>query len=146
MYEQTEHHFYWKMYKKKKNEKKKYNNSIIEKCKKIKLVLVDVDGVLTDGTRYYSSKGEELKNFHTRDGMGVTLLRKKNIPTILVTKEKTKIVKQWATRMKIAKLYDGIKQNESILEKVCKKIGVTSDEIVYIENDINDVKFLKKFG
>ena len=62
-----------------------------KKCKKIRLVITDVDGVLTDGGMYYTAQGDVMKKFHARDGMGVTLLREKNIPTILVTKEKTKI-------------------------------------------------------
>ena len=71
---------------------------IQKNCKKIRLVISDVDGVLTDGGMYYTSNGDVMKKFHTRDGMGVTLLRKHKIPTIIVTKEKTKIVKQWAKR------------------------------------------------
>ena len=66
----------------------------LEKCKRIKIVLTDVDGVLTDGGMYYTEKGDIMKKFHTRDGMGVTLMRKYNIPTIVITKEKTPMVKQ----------------------------------------------------
>ena len=58
---------------------------LYKKFKKIKLVLTDVDGVLTDGGMYYTTQGDIMKKFHTRDGMGVTLLRKYNIPTILIT-------------------------------------------------------------
>ena len=73
---------------------KKNNSAKKNKCKKIKIILTDVDGVLTDGGMYYTTEGDIMKKFNARDGMGVTLLRKKNIPTILVTKEKTKIVKK----------------------------------------------------
>ena len=88
--------------------------SISEKCKKIKIVLTDVDGVLTDGGMYYTKEGDIMKRFHTRDGMGVTLLRKRNIPTIVITKEKTPMVKQWSSKMKIKKLYDGIIEKDII--------------------------------
>ena len=88
---------------------------------KIKMLLTDVDGVLTDGGMYYSNKGDIMKKFHARDGMGVTLLRKKGIDTIIVTKEKTDIVKHWSKKMKIRELFDGIKDKEVILDKVCKK-------------------------
>ena len=74
---------------------------------KIKVVLTDVDGVLTDGGMYYSNKGDIMKKFHARDGMGVTLLRKKQIPTIIVTKEQTEMVKQWSKRMKIKEKFNG---------------------------------------
>ena len=116
---------------------------LYKKFKKIKLVLTDVDGVLTDGGMYYTTQGDIMKKFHTRDGMGVTLLRKHNIPTILITKEKTKMVKQWAAKMKVEKLYDGIIKKNMILDKVCKTFNLKSDEIAYIGDDVNDVPLLK---
>ena len=66
---------------------------IKKKLKKIKLVLTDVDGVLTDNGRYYTSSGEEFKKFNVKDGMGINLLLRNGIKTIIVTKEKSKIVK-----------------------------------------------------
>lgn len=119
---------------------------LLEKCKRIKIVLTDVDGVLTDGGMYYTEKGDIMKKFHTRDGMGVTLMRKCNIPTIVITKEKTPMVKQWSKRMKIEKLYDGIIQKEKILKKICQKYDVNSDEVLFIGDDVNDVELLKKVG
>ena len=116
---------------------------LYKKFKEIKLVLTDVDGVLTDGGMYYTTEGDIMKKFHARDGMGVTLLRKHNIPTILVTKEKTKMVKQWAAKMKVEKLYDGIIKKNMILDKVCKTFNLKSDEIAYIGDDVNDVPLLK---
>ena len=61
--------------------------------KKIKIVLTDVDGVLTDGGMYYSGDGDIMKKFHARDGMGISLLRNNDIPTVIITKEKTIMVK-----------------------------------------------------
>lgn len=116
---------------------------LYKKFKEIKLVLTDVDGVLTDGGMYYTTQGDIMKKFHTRDGMGVTLLRKYNIPTILITKEKTKMVKQWAAKMKVEKLYDGIIKKNMILDKVCNAFNLKSDEIAYIGDDVNDVPLLK---
>lgn len=122
------------------------NAKLSERCKKIKLVLTDVDGVLTDGGMYYTAEGDVMKKFHVRDGMGVTLLRKKNIPTIIITKEQTKMVKQWATRMKIEKLYDGILKKEEMIDTICKKYKISSDQIAYIGDDVNDVELLKRVG
>ena len=116
---------------------------LYKKFKEIKLVLTDVDGVLTDGGMYYTTEGDIMKKFHARDGMGVTLLRKYNIPTILITKEKTKMVKQWAAKMKVEKLYDGIIKKNMILDKVCNAFNLKSDEIAYIGDDVNDVPLLK---
>jgi YrbI family 3-deoxy-D-manno-octulosonate 8-phosphate phosphatase len=120
--------------------------SISEKCKKIKIVLTDVDGVLTDGGMYYTKEGDIMKKFHTRDGMGVTLLRKNFIHTIIITKEKTVMVKRWSSKMKIKKLYDGILQKESMIENISKEFHVNAEEIAYIGDDINDMKLLEKVG
>lgn len=120
--------------------------ALLEKCKKIKVVLTDVDGVLTDGGMYYTSDGDVMKKFHVRDGMGVTLLRKNNIDTVIVTKEKTLIVKKWAKRMKIKKLYDGIVHKELLLDKICKDYKVSPQEIAYVADDVNDLELLKKVG
>lgn len=108
--------------------------------------MTDVDGVLTDGGMYYTGKGDVMKRFFVRDGMGVTLLRKKNIPTVIVTKEETEMSRQWAKRMKIAKLYEGVVQKESVLDKICKRFKVGPDEIAYIGDDVNDIELLKKVG
>jgi 3-deoxy-D-manno-octulosonate 8-phosphate phosphatase (KDO 8-P phosphatase) len=120
--------------------------NITQKIKKIKIVLTDVDGVLTDGGMYYSNKGDVLKKFHARDGMGVTLLKRNGIPTVIVTKEKTMMVKQWAKKMKIEKLYDGVTKKENILDKVCKRFEVSPENIAYIGDDVNDLGLMKKIG
>jgi len=122
------------------------NQELIKKCKKIKIILTDVDCVLTDGGMYYTEKGDVMKKFHTRDGMGVTLLKKNNLPTIIITKEKTKFVKMWAKKMKIEKLYDGIQNKEVLLDEILKKFRVKKDEIAYIGDDVNDVNLLKLVG
>ncbi len=121
-------------------------SSNIKKCSKIKIVITDVDGVLTDGGMYYTDKGDVMKKFHARDGMGVTLLRKNKIPTIIITKEKTKIVKKWSTKMKILKLYDGISNKKLKLKEICKNYRVTPQQIAYVGDDINDVELLKIVG
>ena len=121
-------------------------SEFIKKCKKIKLILTDVDGVLTDGCMYYSSKGEELKKFHTRDGMAVELLLQKNIKTIIITKEKSKIVTSRAKKIKVFKVYSGIKQKDKILNQICTKFKVTPDETTFIGHDVNDEKIMKLVG
>ena len=121
-------------------------SELIKKYRKIKLVLTDVDGVLTDGCMYYSSKGEELKKFHTRDGMAVELLLQNNIKTIIVTREKSKIVVSRAQKIKIFKVYSNIKQKDAILNQICTKFKVTPREILFIGDDINDEKIMKLVG
>ena len=117
-----------------------------ELIKRIKLVASDVDGVLTDGGMYYSSKGDIQKKFHARDGMGVTLLRKEKIPTIIITKEKTKIVKEWSKKMSINHLYDGIQNKSSLLTRITQKYNLQPENIAFIGDDVNDMELLKNVG
>ena len=95
---------------------------------------------------YYSSKGEELKKFHTRDGMAVELLLQKNIKTIIITKEKSKIVISRAKKIKVFKVYSGVKQKDKILNQICTKFKVTPDETTFIGDDVNDEKIMKLVG
>jgi len=125
---------------------KNKNIQNIKKCKKIKLVLTDVDGVLTDGGRYYSKDGEILKKFHVRDGMGINILLRNNIKTIILTKEKSMITKKWAKDMNVFEVYSGLIKKEQVLTKICKQYKVNLDEIAFIGDDVNDVEVLKKVG
>ncbi len=120
--------------------------NIASKLKNVKILLTDVDGVLTDGGMYYSGSGDTMKKFHARDGMGISLLKKNGIPTVIVTKEKTQMVKKWAKKMPIAKLYDGIFKKEDVLEKVSKEFKVKPSEIAFIGDDVNDINLLKLVG
>ena len=120
------------------------NLKIKQKCKKIKLLLTDVDGVLTDGGRYYSKEGEVLKKFHVRDGMGVNILLRNNIKTIILTKEKSMITKKWAKDMNISQVYGGFTKKEKALTQICKKYKVSLKEIAFIGDDTNDLEALKK--
>jgi YrbI family 3-deoxy-D-manno-octulosonate 8-phosphate phosphatase len=115
-------------------------------CKNIQLVISDVDGVLTDGGMYYSNNGEIMKKFNTRDGMAVELLLKKNIPTILITKEKSQIVKKRATKIKIKELFMNVLEKEKLLEKICEKYFLKPKNIAYIGDDLNDAEIMKLVG
>jgi len=121
-------------------------NSIKEKIKLVKLIATDVDGTLTDGGMYYSVQGDVMKKFHARDGMGVNLLKRRKIPTILITKEKNPINKKWAKNMNIEKTFDGIQQKEKLIKKICNEFKVRPEEICYIGDDVNDIELLKIVG
>jgi len=121
------------------------SKTIQSKCKKIKLILSDVDGVLTDGGMYYSDQGEIMKKFNTRDGMAILLLEK-NIPTILISGENSKIVIARAKKIHAAEALIGIKNKEILLPKLCKKYNVKNSEIAYIGDDLNDFKIMEKVG
>ena len=117
-----------------------------KKLKKIKLVITDVDGVLTDGGMYYSKDGEYLKKFNTRDAMGMELLLKKGIKTVMLTRENSSIVKTRAKKIKVSKLYSGILDKNKQLKKILKEYGLSPEQIAYIGDDVNDISVLKKVG
>ena len=122
------------------------NNKLKQKCKKIKLVVTDVDGVLTDGGMYYSEKGEIMKKFNAKDGMGVELLLQNNIKTVLLTRENSKIAKKRGLKIKAASIITGIQNKELHLEKICRKFRVSPKEIAYIGDDVNDIEISRLVG
>ena len=122
------------------------SSSFSKKCKQIKLVISDVDGVLTDGGMYYSSKGEMMKKFNAKDGMGVELLKQNNIKTILMTKEKSEIVTKRGKKIKADATLIGITQKEKKLDEICKKFKINKINIGYIGDDINDQNAMKLVG
>jgi 3-deoxy-D-manno-octulosonate 8-phosphate phosphatase (KDO 8-P phosphatase) len=132
----------YNIFKMNKNESVKLKS----KLKKIKIVLTDVDGVLTDGGRYYTSSGEKFKKFHVRDGMGINLLLKNNVKTIIVTKEKSKIVHKWASDMNVSKIIMGSIYKEKELSKISEEFKVDASEIAFIGDDVNDMKLMKIVG
>jgi len=124
----------------------KSEKQLAQKCKKIRMVLTDVDGVLTDGGMYYSEEGEIMKKFNTRDGMGVELLSKQKIGSIIITRENSTIVKKRGKKIKVLKTYVGILKKESLLPEICKKYSLNLENIAYIGDDINDFEIMRKVG
>lgn len=122
------------------------NSNLKSICKNIKLVISDVDGVLTDGCMYYSNNGEIMKKFHTHDGMAVELLLQNKIYTILMTKEKSQIVKKRASKIKIKETFLGVLEKEKLLKNLCSKYSIKPENIAYIGDDINDLKIMKLVG
>jgi len=125
----------------------KKNIHLKEKLEKIKIVLTDNDGVLTDTGVYYSAKGEEFKRFSIRDGMGIERLRKyAGVETIIITGEESGSVKSRAEKLKIKEYYLGVKKKEELLKDIMKKNNVTKDEIAFIGDDSNDFELMKLVG
>jgi YrbI family 3-deoxy-D-manno-octulosonate 8-phosphate phosphatase len=116
------------------------------KLKKIKMLVSDVDGVLTDGGAYYSDEGIELKKFNIRDGMGIVLLQKAGFRVAIVTTEKTKIVERRAERLKVTDLHQGVINKVVAVEALMEKYSLTWQEVAFIGDDINDLPVLKKVG
>jgi YrbI family 3-deoxy-D-manno-octulosonate 8-phosphate phosphatase len=120
--------------------------SLIKKAKKIKLVISDIDGVWTDGGIYYSARGEELKKFNTRDGMGVQLLRDKKIEVAIITGENTEIVQRRADKLGLNLVFLGVKDKRKKVEEIIDQLGLNLEEVAYIGDDINDLEPIKVCG
>lgn len=113
---------------------------------RIRLFATDVDGVLTDGGMYYSESGEELKKFHTRDGMGIKLLQAEGIITAIITMENTKLVSRRAEKLGIAEIHQGATDKLAVLCGLAQRYRITLQEIAYMGDDINDLDALRAVG
>jgi 3-deoxy-D-manno-octulosonate 8-phosphate phosphatase (KDO 8-P phosphatase) len=120
--------------------------SIINKAKKIKLLLLDVDGVLTDGRIIYDSKGRDAKFFDVHDGMGVYLLRKAGIPTLLITAKGSRAIRPRARDMHVEGVFENISPKTAILDKILDKYKVDPDQICFVGDDLVDLGLMKRVG
>ena len=112
--------------------------------KKIRALILDVDGVLTDGGMYYGPGGEGLKRFNVKDGMGLRLVLEAGIAVALISGENSEILRRRAEKLKIADIFVGIEDKPQTMESflASKKIG--ADEAAYVGDDLNDLPAMKK--
>ena len=120
----------------------------LNKLKNIKLVITDVDGVLTDGGLYYSSDGLVMKKFNVKDGMGTRLLREKGILVGIITTdgETDKILRKRAERLKLDFLFTGVWQKEEKLHELCEEFKIGFENIAFVGDDVNDLSIIKVVG
>jgi len=113
---------------------------------KVRMLAMDVDGVLTDAGMYYSESGDELKKFHTRDGMGIKMLQAAGVITAFVTKEKTAIVERRGRKLAVPEVHQGIDDKLTDLTRLARKYGITLTQVAFIGDDVNDLEALKAVG
>ena len=119
---------------------------ITERAKSIKLLVSDVDGVLTDSGMYYGPQGEVLKKFNTRDGMGMAKWRQHGFQVAIMTSEDTSIVKSRASKLKIDNVFVGVGDKKEELTRFCAQEKVALDEVCFIGDDINDLGVMEIAG
>ena len=122
------------------------NSTLRGRLKRIKLLVLDVDGVLTDAGMYYGEGGEELKKFNTRDGKGIELIRNMGVKTAFITSEKTLLVERRAKKLKIDFLFQGVSDKQEVLKKLIEDNNMVAENVAYIGDDINDVDAMKSVG
>jgi 3-deoxy-D-manno-octulosonate 8-phosphate phosphatase (KDO 8-P phosphatase) len=119
---------------------------LLEKARNIKLLVLDVDGVLSDGKLYFSAKGDEIKAFSTLDGQGIKLLQNNGIKVALITGRKSDIVTQRAQELGIETLVQGCEQKLEALEKILTTLELNLQEVAYIGDDLPDLACIRRVG
>lgn len=115
-------------------------------AKKIKLLAMDVDGVLTDGSVTYDENGVEYKTFNVKDGHGIVRLNKSGFITAIITARNNGTVRHRAENLNITELYQGQKYKLPALEEIIKKYNFTLENVAYIGDDLPDICILEKVG
>jgi 3-deoxy-D-manno-octulosonate 8-phosphate phosphatase (KDO 8-P phosphatase) len=118
-----------------------------QKAANIRLLVLDVDGTLTDGGVYIDSNGVQSKKFHIRDGMGITLLHEKGIPVGIISHSRAKtILDERARMLGIERVYSGKEPKLQVLHRWMDEMKITADQVAYIGDDVNDIEMLENVG
>lgn len=114
---------------------------------KIKMLVMDVDGTLTDGCIYMGPEGEAMKAFHCQDGYGIAqLLPQMGITPVIITGRSSKILANRAAELKITHLHQGIGDKLALLRTIAEELGASREEIAYIGDDLNDLDCMQYCG
>lgn len=113
---------------------------------KIKVLALDVDGVLTDGSLTFSQNGEEFKTFNAKDGQGIVCLNKAGFITVIITARKNGTVEHRAKNLGIKELHQGVKFKLPVLEQILEKYNLTFENVAYMGDDLPDICILEKVG
>lgn len=109
---------------------------------KIKLIIIDVDGTLTNGIIYYDNMGNETKAFHVKDGMAISVAIKSGIKVAIITGRRSKSVDIRAAELNISDIYQGISNKLEVAQEILKKYSLEKDEVFFIGDDINDIELM----
>jgi len=120
--------------------------SIKEKLKKIKLLILDVDGVMTDGSIMMDDEGRESKSFNVLDGHGLKMLQRYGIKVAILTGRRSKVVEYRAKDLGIEDVYQGALNKKEVFEKILLKNKLSADEVAFLGDDIVDIPVLKRVG
>ncbi len=118
----------------------------LEKAKKIKLLILDVDGVMTDGRIFITAQGEELKSFHTLDGLGLKMLQHSGVKLAIITGRDAPCVAIRAKNLNIDYYYAGIHDKHAVYQELLAKTQLTPEQCAYIGDDIVDLPVMLHVG
>ncbi|NOT11002.1 MAG: 3-deoxy-manno-octulosonate-8-phosphatase KdsC [Methylococcaceae bacterium] len=122
------------------------SEAIVEKAKKIKLLILDVDGVLTDGRLFFDNDGNEYKSFHARDGHGIKLLRQTGVEVAVISGRKSQMVALRMKNLGIELVYQGYENKRSAFMDIIEKAGVTPEQTAHVGDDLLDLPIMVRVG
>jgi len=128
---------------------KKLQTSLIkavEKAKKLKLLILDVDGVLTDGKLFFDNEGNEYKSFHARDGHGIKLLRQTGVEVAVISGRKSNSVALRMKNLGIEYVYQGHENKQAAFNEILEKIGITPEQAAHVGDDLLDLPIMTRVG
>jgi 3-deoxy-D-manno-octulosonate 8-phosphate phosphatase (KDO 8-P phosphatase) len=118
----------------------------MEKARKIKLLILDVDGVLTDGKLYFDNDGNEYKSFHARDGHGIKLLRQTGVEVAVISGRNSNMVALRMKNLGIELVYQGHENKRSAFNEILEKTGITADQAAHVGDDLLDLPIMQRVG
>ena len=116
------------------------------KLSRVRLLALDVDGVLTDGMLMYGPQGEELKTFHVHDGLGISLARQSGLPSAIITGRNSEIITKRARELRIEHVLMGVRDKGAALRKLAEELHLDLSEICFVADDLNDLPALHLAG
>lgn len=122
------------------------DDRIPSKLKLIKMLLLDVDGVLTQGEIIYDDRGVESKIFNVRDGLGLRLVMRAGIQVAVVTSRRSQALYRRCRDLDINFIFDGVKDKTAVLDLLLKKIPLRAENILFIGDDLPDIALMKRVG
>jgi 3-deoxy-D-manno-octulosonate 8-phosphate phosphatase (KDO 8-P phosphatase) len=123
-----------------------FPSDIRERAAKIRLVGFDVDGTLTDGKLLIGAGGQELKSFHVFDGLGLKLLEQHGIAVALITARKSTVVEARGRELGLKHVFVGVQDKLKCLDAIGARLGIPSEEIAFMGDDLPDLRVLMKVG
>lgn len=122
------------------------SSTLVTQIKKIKVLMLDIDGVLTDGRIIMANSGDEIKFFDVHDGFGMVLLNRAGLKTIIVTANKTKIVARRAKTLGVLKVYQNCFDKLETFRQILQTLKITPEEVCFIGDDLIDLPILRRVG
>ena len=123
-----------------------YPESILSQARHIKLLICDVDGVLSNGKVYYSNQGEELKSFNIKDGLGIKQLLDNDVQVAIITGRKSQIVEKRAKELGISLIYQGRTDKLAAYQEILEQLDLSKNQVAHIGDDLPDLPLMLQSG